>query len=345
MNEKYEEIMQEITAGLTGDPQADMEYLKSKSDEYKTHELSKEILRGVGRLMYEVLPPEKRSEWEKLMENESLGVNAAIEEARFQMHKQNPERALEILESLIKKIEDENGELLSFRDDSVSEYRNFQNFFEDVLYKEMFKPEKTVRKMNDDYCYLYFIYGNILFEVKNYDAARVALNKALRLNPLFSEAIFELAETYKINSEWDDYLTLTKRCLSVAYRAHDVARCYRNYGYYYIEQKEYELAAALYFKSMQFDNQSQMPQSQLFYIQQVSGKQIPQFSYDEVKKLLESNGIQPEVNPLILSIAYGLGKMTAEEGNVEAAQFFLSILYDLTHDEEIKEMMDNLPSA
>ena len=105
------------------------------------------------------------------------------------------------------------------------------------------------------------------------------------------------------------------------------------------------MAAALYFKSMQFDNQSQMPQSQLFYIQQVSGKQIPQFSYDEVKELFKMNNIQSDVNPVVLDITYSLGRMAADDGHVDAAHYFLSILYDLTHDEIVKGMIDALPKS
>ena len=57
---KYDEIMQTITSGLTGEPEKDVKYLYEQGQLYKTHELSREILRGIGRLMYEVMPPEQR---------------------------------------------------------------------------------------------------------------------------------------------------------------------------------------------------------------------------------------------------------------------------------------------
>jgi len=246
------------------------------------------------------------------------------------------------LESLIKRIEDDNGEMTVFRDDSVSEYRKFRNYFEEILYKELFSPKKEVRQMSEDYAYLYFIYGNLLFELERYDDARTALMKALRVNPISADVIFELAEINKLRGEWDDYLAYVKQCFSVAYNAVHVGRCYRNLGYYYIEQKEYELAAAIYFKSMQYDKNSTLPQSQLFYIQQVSGKPIPELSYDDVQGLLKKNEIPTDASNTILGIAYSIGKSAAEQGNNDAARYFFSILYDLTHDDEVKEMIDKL---
>jgi len=340
---KYEEIMQDITRQLTGDAQADLKFLMSKSEEYKTHELANEILRGIGRMLYDVIPPEARAEFGRVVGNEQLGVNAVLEEARFQMYSRNLDRALEILESLIKRIEGENGDLLMYRDDSVSEYHNFQDYLEELLYKDLYKPEKTIRQIPEDYFRLYFTYGNLLFELKQFEKARAALKKALKLNPVNTEAIFELAEIHKLHREWDEFLLLTKRCLSVAYSRMGIGRCYRNLGYYAIENKEYELAVALYFKSMEYDRQSTMPQSQIFYIQQVTGTAIPQLSSYEVNEVLERNNIPTGANNAVLGMSYGLGRLAVEQGQSELARYFLSILYELTLDKEVEAMIASLP--
>ena len=54
-----------------------------------------------------------------------------------------------------------------------------------------------------------------------------------------------------------------KQCFDFAYTERHVGRCYRNLGYYYIEQKEYILAPALYLKSTGYDKESTIPQLQL----------------------------------------------------------------------------------
>jgi hypothetical protein len=50
-----------------------------------------------------------------------------------------------------------------FSDDMMSEYRCFRNIFEEVLYKEMFKPVRVVRKMPENIGHIYFIYGCLLY--------------------------------------------------------------------------------------------------------------------------------------------------------------------------------------
>ena len=57
--------MHEITSGLTGNPEQDMKYLKETSEKYKDHQYSQEILRAIGRLMYEMIPDDKRAEVER----------------------------------------------------------------------------------------------------------------------------------------------------------------------------------------------------------------------------------------------------------------------------------------
>lgn len=40
----YDEIMREITTGLTGDADKDRDYLKEQMEKYKEHELATEII-------------------------------------------------------------------------------------------------------------------------------------------------------------------------------------------------------------------------------------------------------------------------------------------------------------
>ena len=58
----FEAIMTSITAGLSGDSKADIKYLQEQSEKYKDHEYGKEIVRACGRLMYQVLPDDKKEE-------------------------------------------------------------------------------------------------------------------------------------------------------------------------------------------------------------------------------------------------------------------------------------------
>lgn len=339
----YDEIMKKITSGLTGQTEHDVEYLYEQGEQYKTHKLSKEILRGIGRLIYEVLPPDKRNRVSNVINNDNLGVEAALDEAEFQINKKNYVRATEILESIINKMESDDGERLMYKEDSVSEYHCFRNPFEQALYCELFKPQKAVRRIPQAFDHVYYMYGTLLFEVQKYDEAKSALIKAVKLNPINTDALFELSEIYKLDRDWDDYIDSTKHCLKVAYTGEGLSRCYRNLGFYYIEMEDYDLAAALYYFSMRFGHKSTMAQSQLFYIQQKTGEQAPLPSLDSLEDIFAENDIQFGPDNIVVSLATSIGKQAEENRTYSIARYLYTILYDITLNDEIIEWLENLP--
>ena len=68
MRSKCEEIIKNITDGLTGDNEKDIQYLMEQTEKYKNHESSKEILRECGRLLYERLPEDSRPKIDKIID-------------------------------------------------------------------------------------------------------------------------------------------------------------------------------------------------------------------------------------------------------------------------------------
>ena len=66
-NQEFDEIISKITSGLTGNNEADLEFLKEQIELYKDHEMNKEILRSCGRLLYNVLPEETKEEYARAM--------------------------------------------------------------------------------------------------------------------------------------------------------------------------------------------------------------------------------------------------------------------------------------
>ena len=52
------------------------------------------------------------------------------------------------------------------------------------------------------------------------------------------ETLFELGEIYKKNQQYKRYLEINMKALQHAYTARNLARCYRNLGFYYVEKAE-----------------------------------------------------------------------------------------------------------
>ena len=205
------------------------------------------------------------------------------------------------------------------------------------------KQIKTVRQMTENFSHLYYLYGAILFEQKNFKAASLALRKSIRINPINDMAIFELAEISKLNKKMGDYFEIIKECLPVIYTSHGLSRCYRNIGYYFIEKEMYKEAIVMYSMSMMYELKSQMAQSQLLYIQQVTGETVKRPSKDEINSVFHQHKIQQGASETVLNIAFSLGEMASEQENYHAARFYYLISYDLTNDDNIKKLIDSLP--
>jgi tetratricopeptide (TPR) repeat protein len=251
----FDNALQEITSGLTGDTKNDVKYLMEQCEKYKKHEYAQEILRAIGRIIHELVPEELKKTFENEYNNFNLSIEKTLEEVNFQMYKNDHRKALEIIEALIKKIE----EMGFYKDDQVSEYHCFNNILEEILYKELFKPEKTIRQIPNYYATAYFMYGQLLFEHKKFVEARKPLEIAGKYNPFDTNSKIELAETYKVEKNWDKYLSINKQVYECAYTNEDLCRYYRNLGYYYIEQENYELAISLYIMSILFLDLAEVP--------------------------------------------------------------------------------------
>jgi len=214
---------------------------------------------------------------------------------------------------------------------------------EEILYKELFEPKLTVRIMPQNIWHLYHLCGYLYFEMKRFDEAAAFLTKAIKINPVNTAAIFEVSEIYKVNKDWDPYRKLAGVCHSVSYTRSDLARSYRNYGFYFIEQKKYDVATAVYHFSLFYEPESVSAQSELFVIQQITGKVASMPSMDKIKKLFKKNDIPLGPNPIVLEIAAAIAGIMEKEGHNDAARYYLSMLYDLTGSDDVKKRLDALP--
>lgn len=337
--EDFDSIMQEITAGLTGDHEKDVPYLHDKCEEYKNHKYAKEITRACGRLIFAALPKEKQDEINRVTENHLLGIQSVIEEAQFNVYQKKFDVAKDLLVSAVEKVE----KLGMYQDDAVSEYHTFNEPMEDLIYKYRNQPEKTSRQAPEPLSDLYLNLGSVLFELGDMDAAKVALEKAMRWNPINAPIAFEHAEIFKKKGDMDEFFRLTMQIFPNVYQSRHIARCYRNLGYYFVEKKLWKVAATCYIMSIHYDQDPSRAQSELWFIQQNAGTDFSLPSNEEIGDIAKQYNIPLGADRDVVGIAISLGEQFEKEGNVEYARYFLGIAYDLTGIDEIKECLDALP--
>lgn len=141
----------------------------------------------------------------------------------------------------------------------------------------------------------------------------------------------------------ESFFKLTINIFKCAFRPKQVARCFRNLGFYFIEKERWEEAVACFTMSLQFDKESTLAMSELYYIQQKAGRTIPTPSMDQLKRYAEKYGFPVGADPDVLGLSFAYGKHFAEQGDAAGARYCWQITYDLTDDEDIKKMMDKLP--
>ena len=335
----YDEIMQSIKDGLYGDPRIDVRYLRDQARLFKTHRLSRDIQKGIDRLLFDMMPAEHRATLDRLASIRYIGISAALKKAEQQCRKRDYSHALATLRSAVRKIES-GGDLIMYRDSALVEYRCFRNPFEEILFDEMYKSGRALRKTSEDVGRLYTVYGGLLIRLKRFDEAVRAFERAAGFNPFDTEALGELAEISRLRNDWERFLAVTKRNLHVAYTSRDMGRCYGNLGMYYSAKGDFEAAVALLYFSLTYDKQSKSARATLHKIRQASGMAAP--SREKTAEIFRKYHIPSGPNELILKAAARSGKSAEEQKYYGAARFFYSILYDLTASEEVQGWINRL---
>ena len=331
----FQDTINEIFNRLSGDNETDLKYLKEQADKHKDDENATEIIRALGRKIFELLPDEAKTELNQIIGNEIDTINSTVEEARFQLSKNNPEKAEELLKSVIDSIPFE------FKDDEECGYFCFDNALEITIFAISEKYEKNIRKATYNFAEIYYLYAYSLIESNKLDEAENALKTALKWNPVSATIMGELSEIYKHKKDYDNYLYWSRRIIQYATSSKMLARGYRNIAYYYCDIGEYEKSAVIYYLSIFFE-ESKQATSELFYISEKLGK-IPEAPKPEyIKALFEQENIQYGASDFVICAAYQISKTCLDNDDKENALYYLYIIYDLTHDESILDIINEI---
>ena len=331
----YEEIIKEIKANLGENRDLNRQYLSSQIEVYKDHPYNKEIIKEISRMMWDCLSEDEKQEFIEISERENP-VMDILNDIYYDIENGNYETPLEELNAFMETFPE------MFEDDKVSEYHYFTNPLEDLIFRKYIGPEKELRYIPDNQPLLdlYYVYGFLLLENQEYDKAEEYLKKAIRINPVSARIILELTEIYKVHTyTYNEYFIRTCDALKYSYYPQDIARCYRNLGYYYIEENQMRTALALYIYSMEFEA-SPLAYTEIKYIQ--SKNDNMELTLNECIEIIESKNIQLGVNPFIIETLNELIREYEKNKLYNQALYFMELQFDLTHDVETLELMNEI---
>ncbi len=224
--------------------------------------------------------------------------------------------------------------LAAFQPRQDTLFFSFDDIFQLFLYHRIFQPGKKVVPCETRFSQLYRLKGRLLLEAGDYAGAAGALEEALGWNPVDPEAVFELAESLKLQKKLPAYLEQTRHAFALAVTREQLARGYRNWGYYFIEQKQYEKAAQLYFFSNGFASHD-LVLNELLYINQMTGKDVPSPDQDKLLKILEEHGIPLGPSDQVVDTALALADQSEAQGEIQLARQCRRMAFDLTGDPKI----------
>lgn len=223
-----------------------------------------------------------------------------------------------------------------------------QNIFDATIFMNYLEPkaeQKDFAKLN--YYDFYLMMGATSYNLNEYDDSRKYYEKALALNPASSVARLQLFEMDKREKKFDTFAEDVKDFFEFAYRRADIAKAYRDIGFYLYEQKDYEMSIVAYYLSNVYQA-TEISMQEVKHIaekenidldskQWLSEEMMGEF-YDKYKfPLLPSQKL--------VKLADVLANDAYEKKALKTAQFAYTVAYELTLDDRYLEKVKELSGS
>ena len=321
----FNKIMTEIVDSLTGNPLVDKKLLVKYIHTYKKHPLSTELIREIAKLLYAALSEVEQKSYEKACDEENP-LKDGLDEIKKSLDEKDYKTAINKAEVLHQNI------YLEFKDNKIHEYHYFGNIIEETIFKKGFTPKKQLVMVPDymDLLSYYYIYGFLLNHVGRHSDAKRILEIALDYNPVSLPVLLELCEDFT-------YLKLTIReAFKYVYLKKDIAKLYRNLGYYYGKSYKYELSFAAYTLSLEFEWNTST-NAELTALSRKTDK------IDLIKSinLLRQEGIPISFNSEVISIVKNLAEEAENNNLPEISSYLFNIYNEMTLNNKEKKSSDD----
>jgi tetratricopeptide (TPR) repeat protein len=328
----YNEILKELREKLTGANYEENSIIMRAEGEKFAKAGNHDGVRAVGEILLEIMPESQKEEIKRLTHIDGERLDIYFNKINKLIGEKKSVEAKPLAEKLYYKITEE------YREGEVAKFVSLRNPFEDNLYQYLFKPDKVLNRAPFDFSTYIAAYGYILVETGSPLDAIPILEKAFEYNPVDCGPKFELAEVYKLLKNKNKIIEVTKETLRVASSPVAIARCYANLGYMCVDIEEFDDAVAFYTASTMMASNPAIP-FELRGIAQRVGHPIQQPSQETILKTFEKYGLSFGPDKDVISVAAQLSTNFMLQKNIPDALKSLKILYGLTRDEKVKEII------
>ncbi len=327
----YNDTLEEIRSKLGESREENDKLLRELAGKY-AQEGNGEGFEAVEQLLMENLPEATRKEMMRITHVDGVRLDKMYEQINQLIGERKFVEAKSLAERLYKKI------TVEFREGEKAKFVSLRNPFEDNLYQRLFKPEKTLNRAPFDFATYITAYAYIMTETGSPLDAIPILEKAIEFNPVDCGPKFELAEVYKLLKNRRRLEEITRDTLRVASSPVALSRCYANMGYLLTDAQEYDDAAAFYTASVMIAPNPTVP-LEMQHLADLKGSPIIRPDHAEVVEVLKKYDMELGPNQEVVTVAAELAAHYLQENDIPNAVNALKITYNLTLDENIKNLI------
>ena len=319
-----EEIISEIKANLTGDDDADFKYLREKIDEYGDNE---EVKTELGHMLVDVMPKDTRLEIVLEMFSDCLEENRS---KNF-----SEESSLFYLIDIMEEIED-----------SVVEGAVYVNTpFEEALCSRIpgiLEIEVKHAPLAD----AYKKFSAVLMMNEMTEECAGLLSRARKFCPTNASVAVAYAESLLSNGSFNEAMEVIRETFPICYSSDDLANCYTSLGNVFLRKNLSREALAAYSLCRRYEH-SEKKRQILDKLEMIAASGLPEGdsapTTEDVEAFAEKYNIPTKPDDNVIAMArFFVTHFTEENPNPDIAKYFLSIVYDLTGDEDAKRQLDSL---
>ncbi len=220
-----------------------------------------------------------------------------------------------------------------------------QNIFEASIYLNFLEPKATQKNFsNINYYEFYLMRGTANYNLKNFGLAKDDYKKALKFNPASSVARLQLLEIAKISKDFDNFIDDIKEFFKYAYRRTDIARVYRDFGYYLYEIKDYDMAMVAYHLSNVYEI-TDLATKEITYISNIAEIYLESknwLSEEMMKELYNKYKVPLLPDQMLVKLANAIAEDSYKKKAYGVSLFSYKIVYDLTLEEKYLEKIEEL---
>lgn len=333
MEKNFEELLKPLQAQFNGDQNHDVDILRqyiASLDKNDPENIP--VIRAIGAYCMQHFPDADFVKQAKKAEEAIVAFQNKIADAQKALSEKNYEDAIEKFNEIIGENPIESKE-------NERKFA-FHHPFEEIIYRMNFQENQTIDRLSPLPLIILCQLGTAHFELKHYDEAKQAYEKALTLNPVYATALFECIQIAFIRENLDDVQSLLTKIHPYLFTRRQLSRFYRDYAKLAILQQKYDLASTLTYISIDYEDTPQA-RATLNSLAKHKGTDLNKPSTDLAKARLADAKIPMGPYPPVYESAIQIGQQTRKQ-YPQIAKMAFGIAYDITHYHPLLRELDAL---